>query len=38
MIERLAYGHVTDFIKLGHWYNFNVADASVVAGGLLMVY
>ena len=35
-IDRVAYGHVTDFVvwKLGHheWDTFNVADAALVVG------
>ena len=32
MIQRLANGHVTDFMKFPHWPNFNVADILIDAG------
>jgi signal peptidase II len=37
-IERFAWGSVTDFIKLGSWPNFNLADASITAGCLMIAY
>jgi signal peptidase II len=30
-------GHVIDWVELPHWPIFNVADASIVAGGVLAV-
>ena len=36
LIDRAFIGHVTDFIKLGPWPDFNVADSSVVVGGILL--
>jgi signal peptidase II len=36
-LDRLARGHVVDFIHVHHWPVFNVADALIVAGlGLLV--
>jgi signal peptidase II len=32
LIDRLTVGHVTDFIDVGPWYIFNIADASIVCG------
>jgi len=32
LIDRLANGAVTDFIKLPHWPAFNVADISITLG------
>lgn len=32
LIDRLHLGHVTDFIDVGPWPVFNVADSSIVAG------
>jgi signal peptidase II len=32
LIDRLAFGHVTDFISVGSFAIFNVADASISAG------
>lgn len=42
VIDRIAYGHVIDFLDLHwrgwHWPAFNVADAAIVCGaGLLIV-
>ncbi len=38
VVDRLRQGYVTDFIKLPHWPNFNVADILLVAGvGLLIL-
>lgn len=30
-------GHVVDFLELPHWPIFNLADAAIVSGGVLMV-
>ena len=30
--DRLATGYVIDFIKIGWWPNFNIADSSLVTG------
>ena len=38
LIDRLRVGHVTDFIDIGIWPNFNVADSSVVVGTLLLAF
>ena len=32
LADRLTLGHVTDFIDVGPWYIFNLADASIVTG------
>lgn len=32
LVDRVRMGHVTDFIELGFWPVFNVADASIVVG------
>ena len=32
MIDRIMVGHVTDFIDVGPWPIFNVADSSLVVG------
>jgi len=41
VIDRLAYGHVIDFIQLyyRHWYYpaFNIADSAICLGAALMV-
>ena len=38
LIDRAFIGHVTDFIKVGPWPDFNVADSSTVVGGILLAY
>ncbi len=35
LIDRLARGFVTDFIDIGVWPTFNVADSSMVVGVIL---
>jgi len=37
LVDRLRQGYVTDFIKLPHWPNFNVADIMLVVGLVLIV-
>jgi signal peptidase II len=37
-IDRAFIGHVTDFLKAGPWPDFNIADSSLVVGGLLMAF
>jgi signal peptidase II len=38
LIDRAFIGHVTDFIKVGPWPDFNVADSSLVVGGILLAF
>lgn len=42
LIDRLAYGHVIDFIDLHiagwHWPAFNVADAAITVGAALLIW
>jgi signal peptidase II len=38
LIDRLANGAVTDFIKLPHWPAFNLADTAITFGVLALVY
>ena len=38
LIDRLNQGFVTDFIAIGIWPAFNVADSAVVVGVILFVY
>jgi signal peptidase II len=38
LFDRVYYGFVTDFLKAGPWPAFNVADASVVSGMLLLAF
>jgi len=36
VIDRLVHGYVIDFIALPHFYIFNLADASITAGLVLI--
>ena len=36
--DRLRMGHVTDFVDLGFWPVFNVADSSIVIGIFIIAY
>ena len=36
MIDRFRIGHVTDFIDIGPWYIFNLADLSIVSGAVIL--
>jgi signal peptidase II len=42
LIDRIAYGHVIDFldVHLGgwHWPAFNVADSAITVGALLFIF
>jgi signal peptidase II len=41
VIDRIAYGHVIDFLDFHaggwHWPAFNVADSAIVGGAMLLV-
>jgi signal peptidase II len=38
LLDRILFGSVTDFLDFGPWPVFNIADAAVVAGVILMAY
>ena len=38
LIDRLRFGGVTDFISIGIWPAFNIADAAIVVGVILFAY
>jgi signal peptidase II len=38
LIDRLNHGYVTDFIDIGRWPSFNIADSAVVVGTILIAY
>jgi len=38
LIDRLRFGGVTDFISIGIWPAFNIADAAIVVGVTLFAY
>ena len=37
LIDRVQYGHVTDFISIGNFAVFNVADASISVGVAILI-
>ena len=37
LIDRISLGYVTDFIDVGPWYIFNVADSAIVSGVAALV-
>lgn len=37
LIDRIAFGHVTDFISVGKFAIFNVADSSITVGVLILL-
>ncbi len=38
LIDRLWFGGVTDFISIGWWPAFNIADSAMVVGVILFAY
>ncbi len=38
LIDRLHLGYVTDFIDFGFWPAFNIADAAVTVGVIILAY
>jgi signal peptidase II len=38
IIDRIRIGHVTDFLDVGWWPIFNIADSSIVVGIALMIF
>ncbi|MFH1065818.1 MAG: signal peptidase II [Nanoarchaeota archaeon] len=38
LIDRVMLGYVRDFIAVGAWPNFNIADSLNVIGALILVY
>jgi signal peptidase II len=37
LIDRVRLGHVTDFIDLSFWPSFNLADAFIVSGVVILL-
>lgn len=37
LIDRIGDGAVTDFIAVGRWPSFNVADAAITTGALILI-
>ena len=38
LVDRLRLGHVTDFIDVGIWPAFNIADSAIVVGVIIVIY
>jgi len=38
LVDRLRLGHVTDFMDVGTWPVFNVADASIITGLVILAW
>jgi len=38
LIDRLHFGYVTDFIDVGFWPAFNIADSAIVVGVIIFAY
>lgn len=38
LIDRLSYGFVIDFVSVGFWPAFNVADSAITIGALVLVW
>jgi len=38
LIDRLRFGYVIDFISVGIWPAFNIADSAIVVGVILLAY
>lgn len=38
LIDRLRLGGVTDFISIGWWPAFNIADSGIVVGAIIFAY
>jgi len=38
LVDRLRFGYVTDFIDVGIWPAFNIADSAVVIGVIIFAY
>ena len=38
LVDRLFLGHVTDFVDVGAWPVFNVADASIITGLVILAW
>lgn len=37
LVDRVRLGYVTDFISVGRWPNFNVADSAITVGAVTLI-
>jgi signal peptidase II len=38
LVDRVRLGHVIDFLSIGPWPNFNVADSAITVGVLILIW
>jgi signal peptidase II len=38
LLDRVRLGHVIDFLSVGPWPNFNVADSAITIGALILIW
>jgi len=38
LVDRVRLGHVIDFVSIGPWPNFNVADSAITVGALVLLW
>ena len=38
LIDRVRHGHVVDFLSVGPWPNFNIADSAITVGVLILIW
>jgi len=38
LVDRVTYGYVIDYINLGFWPVFNLADIALTVGALILIY
>jgi signal peptidase II len=38
LLDRLVHGYVVDFVDIGFWPIFNLADLSIVSGVTILAY
>ena len=38
LVDRVRLGHVVDFLSVGPWPNFNVADSAITIGVLVLIW
>ena len=38
LVDRVRLGHVVDFLSIGPWPNFNIADSAITVGVLALIW